>query len=62
MDDGKRKAYTTIGGVHHLDKEYTVFGELIEGFDVLDKIAALPTDRQDRPFKDVRIISVKIIE
>ena len=62
MDDEKRKAYTTIGGVHHLDKEYTVFGELIEGFDVLDKIAALPTDRQDRPFKDVRIISVKIIE
>ena len=45
-----------------MDKEYTVFGELIEGFDVLDKIAALPTDRQDRPFKDVRIISVKIIE
>ena len=62
MDDEKRKAYTTLGGVHHLDKEYTVFGELIEGFDVLDKIAALPTDRQDRPFKDVRIISVKIIE
>ena len=62
MDDEKRKAYTTIGGVHHLDKEYTVFGELIEGFDVLDKIAALPTDRQDRPFKDVRIISVKIIK
>ena len=62
MDDEKRKAYTTIGGVHHLDKEYTVFGELIEGFEVLDKIAALPTDRQDRPFKDVRIISVKIIE
>lgn len=62
MDDEKRKAYTTIGGVHHLDKEYTVFGELIEGFDVLDKIAALPTDRHDRPFKDVRIISVKIIK
>lgn len=62
MDDEKRKAYTTIGGVHHLDKEYTVFGELIEGFDVLDKIAALSTDKQDRPFKDVRIISVKIIE
>ena len=62
MDDEKRKAYTTIGGVHHLDKEYTVFGELIEGFEVLDKIAALPTDRQDRPFKDVRIISVKIIK
>ena len=62
MDDEKRKAYTTIGGVHHLDKEYTVFGELIEGFDVLDKIAALSTDKQDRPFKDVKIISVKIIE
>lgn len=50
-----KKAYTTIGGVHHLDKEYTVFGEVIEGFDVIDKIANLKTDKNDRPLKDVTI-------
>ena len=38
-----------------LDKEYTVFGEVIEGFEVIDKIAALPTDGNDRPITDVRI-------
>ena len=41
--------------IHHLDKEYTVFGEVIEGFEVIDKIAALPTDGNDRPITDVRI-------
>lgn len=55
MPADKIKAYSTLGGVHHLDKEYTVFGEVVEGLEVIDKIAALPTDRSDRPFKDVRI-------
>ena len=50
-----KEAYTTVGGVHHLDKEYTVFGEVIEGFDVIDKIANLKTDKNDRPLKDVSI-------
>lgn len=62
MDDAKIQAYTTAGGAHDLDGEYTVFGELIEGFDVLDKIAALQTDKKNRPVKDVRIIKVKVIE
>lgn len=62
MDDAKIQAYTTAGGAHDLDGEYTVFGELIEGFEVLDKIAALQTDKKNRPLKDVRIIRVKIIE
>jgi len=48
--------YTTVGGSPHLDYEYTVFGELIEGFDVLSKIAAKPTDRNSRPLDDVIII------
>ncbi len=61
MDDAKRDAYINQGGVHHLDKEYTVFGEVIEGLDVIDKIAALPTDKSDRPLKDVRI-RVRILE
>lgn len=55
MSDEKREAYTQQGGVHHLDKEYTVFGEVVEGFEVIDKIAALPTDKNDRPLTDVRI-------
>ena len=60
MPDDKREAYSTIGGVHHLDKEYTVFGEVIEGLEVIDKIAAIPTDKNDRPVNDVRI-KVKIL-
>ena len=55
MSEEKRNAYINEGGIHHLDKEYTVFGEVIEGFEVIDKIAALPTDGNDRPITDVRI-------
>jgi peptidyl-prolyl cis-trans isomerase B (cyclophilin B) len=43
------KAYTTVGGTPHLDDEYTVFGKLVEGWEVLDKIAAVPTMPGDRP-------------
>jgi len=50
-----KEAYTTIGGIPTLDGEYTVFGEIIEGMDVLDKIAQLPTDKNDRPYTDVRM-------
>ena len=48
-------------GCSHLDGQYTVFGEVIEGLDVIDKIAAVSTDRYDRPFEDVMIVSVKRI-
>lgn len=48
------KAYTTVGGYPSLDNEYTVFGEVIEGLDIIDKIAAVETDRYDRPLKDVK--------
>lgn len=51
----RKEAYTTIGGIPTLDGEYTVFGEIIEGIEVLDKIAALKTDGQDRPYTDVRM-------
>lgn len=49
------QVYQTVGGVPHLDQNYTVFGELIAGIEVLDAIAALPTDAQDRPQQDVRM-------
>lgn len=55
MPQEKKDAYVQQGGVHHLDKEYTVFGEVTEGFEVIDKIAALPTDGNDRPLTDVKI-------
>lgn len=56
----QREAYTTIGGAPEIEGEYTVFGEMTEGFEVIDNIAALKTDGNNRPFKDV-VINVKII-
>ncbi|MGQ1889605.1 peptidylprolyl isomerase [Thermophagus sp. OGC60D27] len=53
--DQQRKAYTTVGGLPDLDGEYTVFGEVVEGLDVIDKIANLKTDKNDRPYTDVVI-------
>lgn len=51
----QKKMYTTVGGTPHLDGTYTVFGEVIEGLDVLDKIAAVKTNKKDRPETDVRM-------
>ncbi len=59
--DEEREAYTTIGGYPELDGEYTVFGECISGFDVINKIAALDTDKNNRPFTDV-VIHVNVLE
>jgi cyclophilin family peptidyl-prolyl cis-trans isomerase len=55
-------AYETLGGTPHLDGGYTVFGEIIRGLDVLEKISATKTGRGDRPIEDVKIISVKLIK
>ena len=43
----------------HLDGQYTIFGETVDGFDVIDRIAKVPVDRMDRPLEDVRIITIK---
>jgi cyclophilin family peptidyl-prolyl cis-trans isomerase len=57
----ERKAYKTVGGTPHLDGSYTVFGEVIEGFDVINKIAAVKTQPGDKPVEDVimNIVEVK---
>lgn len=51
----QREAYTTVGGYPSLDGEYTVFGEVVEGFDVIDKIAAAETDKNNRPLNDIKM-------
>ena len=56
----ERQAYKTVGGTPHLDGEYTVFGEVTEGLDIVDKIAAVKTGRMDVPVEPVTIISVSI--
>jgi len=61
----QRKVYTTLGGVPHLDQNYTVFGEIAKGLEVVDKIAAVPTSKgpdKDRPLQDVKIINAKLVK
>lgn len=60
--ESQRKDYTTIGGTPHLDNNYTVFGEVIEGLEVIDSIASAPTDQRDRPLSDIKIITAYIQE
>jgi cyclophilin family peptidyl-prolyl cis-trans isomerase len=55
FSEEQREAYTTSGGYPDLDGKYTVFGECISGFETIDKIAALKTDENHRPFSDVKI-------
>ena len=57
----QKKIYETIGGTPFLDNNYTVYGEITEGLDVIDKIAAVPKDGNDRPVKDIRM-TIKIVE
>jgi cyclophilin family peptidyl-prolyl cis-trans isomerase len=56
-----RTDYTTIGGTPHLDGNYTVFGEILTGMDVVDRIAQARTNRVDRPIEDIRIHKMRLI-
>ncbi len=58
----QRKAYKTVGGAPHLDGSYTVFGQVVSGMNVVDKIVKVETDRNWRPLKDIRLIRVRILK
>lgn len=57
-----KEAYTTVGGAPHLDGEYTVFGEVISGFDTIDRIEKAETDGRDRPKNDIRITGMRVLD
>ncbi len=56
----EREAYKTTGGAPHLDGSYTVFGEVVEGFDVIDKIAAVKTGAANKPVEDISITIIEV--
>lgn len=62
LTEAQRQAYKTVGGTPHLDGQYTVFGEVTKGMDVVEKIQKVETDRFDRPIKDIKILSMKVVD
>lgn len=61
LTDEQRNIYRSHGGVPRLDMTYTVFGEVVEGLDIVDKIASVDTNPYDRPVEDVKILRMKIV-
>lgn len=61
IPDAHREVYKTVGGTPHLDQNYTVFGEVISGLEVVEAIAAVETNRQDRPLTEVRILRMRLL-
>lgn len=60
-----REVYKTLGGAPHLDQNYTVFGMVVKGLEVVDTIAAVPTSKsvdKDRPLEDARIIKARLVK
>lgn len=62
LPENIKQDYITKGGAPHLDGAYTVFGEVVKGMDVVEKIQKVETDSHDRPVEDVKIISAKIVK
>lgn len=56
------ETYKTVGGTPHLDGQYTVFGEVTEGLEVIDKIQQSPTDDNSRPLEDIRILKATVVK
>ncbi len=61
LSEEQMEAYTTIGGTPHLDGQYTVFGEVTEGLDVVEKIQSVKTQRGDRPCEDIKILKTDVL-
>ena len=61
FNDEQVEAYTTVGGTPHLDGQYTVFGRVVEGMDVVDKIQWVDTDENNRPKGDIRLIRATVL-
>jgi len=59
--DAQKQIYRTLGGTPHLDNEYTVYGEVIEGLDVVTKISKASRDKSDRPLQDIKITKASVI-
>jgi peptidylprolyl isomerase len=62
IPEDQREVYKTIGGAPRLDGTYTVFGEVTEGLDIVDKIAEVPTDSNDKPLNEIKILKVRIVK
>ena len=62
IPEAHRQVYRTLGGTPHLDQNYTVFGEVVSGIEVVDSIAAVATNPLDRPIQDVRILKAEVIQ
>jgi peptidylprolyl isomerase len=62
LSEEQRTTYKNIGGTPRLDQTYTVFGEVIEGLDIVDKIASVPTGSNDKPVNDIKIIKIKFLK
>ena len=59
--EANKKVYRKIGGIPHLDMNYTIYGKVIKGIKIVDKIATVETDKNDRPLKPVRIKTIELI-
>lgn len=61
LTEEQRTAYTTVGGTPHLDGQYTVFGEVVKGMEVVDAIQNVKTGANDRPVEDVKVVSARVL-
>ena len=61
FNENQRKIYTSVGGIPHLDGNYTVFGEIVSGYEVVEKISTVETDLNNRPLKDIKF-KIRIVK